>query len=412
MLRVTFMRIVRTTATTLAVTAALGISLLGVPAYAEKPTGEPIKIGSLASMTGLTSTFGTSSDAGIRLAAEERNAAGGVLGRPIEIITADTESDPNKTPLAVLKLLTQDQVVAVIGEVASTRSLAAAPACQKAHIPMLTPASTNIKVTRIGNYIFRSCFTDDFQGVLIAKFSANDLKFTRAALLTDTKSDYSTGLTKVLESTFPKLGGTIVARETYQAGDSTFKTQLTNIKAANPQIVFLPGYYTEIAQIVTQARELGITCPFIGGDGWDSEFTLKNGGKAVEGCYFTNHYFAPALDPNKLDEALQLAKTDPKLAKFDPKVIGFVARFMQRYQNNVPDAMAVLGYDGANIMFDAIERAKSTEGEALRDSLAQTKDYPAVTGNITLGKDRNAIKPGVVIKIQAGAFEMVKQVEP
>lgn len=248
--------------------------------------------------------------------------------------------------------------------------------------------------------------------MLIAKFTANDLKFTRAAILTDTKNDYSTGLTKVLEAEFPRLGGQIVARETYGAGDNSFKTQLANIKAANPEIVFLPGYYTEIALILKDARELGLTCPFIGGDGWDSEFTLKNGGKNVDGCYFTNHYFAPALDPTKLYDSLKNAATDPKLSKFDPKVIGFVVRFMKRYNNQVPDAMAVLGYDGANIMFDAIARAKSTDGPVLRDALAQTKDFPAVTGTITLGKDRNAIKPGVVIKIENGAFELVKRIEP
>ena len=390
---------------------ALGVS----SAYAaDEPKGDPVKIGSLQSMTGLTTTFGTSSDKGIRLAAEERNKAGGLLGRPVEIVTADTESDPNKTPLAVLKLIEQDKVVAVLGEVASSRSIAAAPACQKAHIPLLSPASTNPRVTKLGNYIFRSCFTDDFQGTLIAKFTANDLKLKKAALLTDIKNDYSTGLTKVLDTDFPKLGGTIVAHETYQAGDNNFKTQLTNIKNANPDIVFLPGYYTEIALIVNQARELGITCPFIGGDGWDSDVTLKNGGKAVEGCYFTNHFASPRIDPKDLAE---VEKVDsPKRAELDKKygkeAVGFVIKFMKRYNNEIPDAMAVLGYDAANIMFDSITRAGGTDGEKIRDALAATKDFTGVTGNITIGKDRNAVKPGVVLMIKDGGFDMVKRVEP
>ncbi len=247
-------------------------------AFGADPQGDPIKVGSLNSMTGLNSTFGQSSDRGIRLAAEEQNKAGGVLGRPVEVATGDTESSPDKTSLAVLKLIEQDKVVAVLGEVASSRSIAAAPACQRAKIPLLSPASTNPKVTKLGSYIFRSCFVDDFQGVAIAKFTANDLKLKKAAILTDTKNDYSTGLQKVLEAEFPRLGGEIVAHETYQAGDTNFKTQLTNIKAANPDIVFLPGYYTEAALIVNQARELGLTCPFIGGDGWDSDVTLKQGG--------------------------------------------------------------------------------------------------------------------------------------
>ena len=184
-----------------------------------------------------------------------------MLGRPVEIVTGDTESSPDKTPLAVLKLIEQDKVVAVLGEVASSRSMAAAPACQQAKIPLLSPASTNAKVTKLGTYIFRSCFVDDFQGVAIAKFTAEDLKLKKAAILTDIKNDYSTGLTTVLSQEFPKLGGTIVAKESYQAGDSSFKTQLTNIKNANPDIVFLPGYYTEVANILKDALGVGVDLP-------------------------------------------------------------------------------------------------------------------------------------------------------
>jgi branched-chain amino acid transport system substrate-binding protein len=398
----------------LAVAVAVACGVLGGVVRAEEPKGEPVKIGSLQSMTGLTSTFGTSSDKGIRLAAEERNKAGGVLGRPVEIVTGDTESDPSKTPLAVLKLIEQDKVCAVIGEVASSRSIAAAPKCQAAKVPLLSPASTNPRVTKLGNFIFRSCFTDDFQGVLIAKFTANDLKLKKAAVLTDIKNDYSTGLTKVLDAEFPKLGGTIVLRESYQAGDTTFKTQLANIKAANPDIVFLPGYYTEIALILNEARQLGITCPFIGGDGWDSEVTIKNGGKAVEGCYLTNHVSAPAIDKKDLAElekegSEKRAELDKKYGK---EVVAFVIKFMKRYNNEVPDAMAVLGYDATNIMFEAIGKAGSTEGDKIREALGTTKDFAGVTGNITIGKDRNAVKPGVVLVIKDGKFELVKRVEP
>jgi branched-chain amino acid transport system substrate-binding protein len=366
-------------------------SLLASTGRAADPQGEPIKVGSLNSMTGLTSTFGQSCDRGIRLAAEEQNKAGGVLGRPIEIDTSDTESSPDKTTLAVLKLLEQDKVVAVLGEVASSRSIAAAPACQRAKIPLLSPASTNPQVTKLGNYIFRSCYVDDFQGVVIAKFTANDLHLKKAAILTDTKNDYSTGLRRVLQSEFPKLGGTLVADETYQAGDTNFKTQLTNIKAAHPDIVFLPGYYTEVALIVNQARELGITCPFIGGDGWDSDVTLKQGGAAMNGCYFADHYFS---------------------GDTDPKVVEFVKKYKARFNGEEPDAMAVLGYDGADILFAAIDRAKTTEEPALRNAIAETKDFPGVTGSITIGKDRNAIKPAVVLEIQNGKYQMVKRIAP
>jgi branched-chain amino acid transport system substrate-binding protein len=377
---------------TLAAAACIATaSLLASSTRAADPSGDPIKVGSLNSMTGLNSTFGQSCDRGIRLAAEEQNKAGGVLGRPIEIATSDTESSPDKTSLAVLKLLEQDKVVAVLGEVASSRSIAAAPECQRAKIPLLSPASTNPKVTKLGNYIFRSCFVDDFQGVAIAKFTANDLHLKKAAILTDTKNDYSTGLRRVLQSEFPKLGGELVADETYQAGDTNFKTQLTNIKAANPDIVFLPGYYTEVALIVNQARELGLTCPFIGGDGWDSDITLKQGGAAMNGCYFTDHYFS---------------------GDTDPKVLEFVKKYKARYDNEEPDAMAVLGYDAADILFAAIDRAKTTDEPALRNAIAETQNFPGVTGNITIGKDRNAIKPAVVLEIENGKYQMVKRIAP
>jgi branched-chain amino acid transport system substrate-binding protein len=351
----------------------------------------PIKIGSLQSMTGLNSTFGQSTDKGIRLAMEEKNKAGGIMGRQIEIITADTESSPDKTPLAVLKLIEQDKVVAVLGEVASSRSIAAAPICQKNKIPMLSPSSTNPKVTMQGSYIFRSCFIDDFQGVIIAKYTIEDLKLKRAAIMTDTKNDYSTGLTKILKEDFVKRGGTIVAEETYQAGDASFKTQLNNIKGKNPDIVFLPGYYTEVPQVHKDARELGLNCPFIGGDGWDSDVTLKDGGKYVEGSYFTNHY--DAADP-------------------DPRAQEFAKKYKEHFNGEIPDAMSVTGYDAANIMFAAIENAKSTDGAAVRDALAKTKDFPAVTGAITIGPDRNAVKPAVVMKIEGGKFVLQKRVNP
>lgn len=374
----------------LAVAGLASVGGLSSTVRAAEPQGEPIKVGSLNSMTGLTSTFGQSSDRGIRLAAEECNKAGGVLGRPVEISTADTESSADKTSLAVLKLIEQDKVVAVLGEVASSRSIAAAPECQRAKIPLLSPASTNPKVTKLGTYIFRSCYVDDFQGVAISKFTAADLKLKKAAILTDVKNDYSTGLTRVIEADFPKRGGQLVAHESYQAGDTNFKTQLTNIKNANPDIVFLPGYYTEVALIVNQARELGLTCPFIGGDGWDSDITLKQGGAAVNGCYFADHYFS---------------------GDSDPKVVAFVAKYKSKY-NETPDAMAVLGYDAANILFAAIDRAKTTAEPALRNSIGETKNFPGVTGNITIGRDRNAIKPAAILEIKDGKFTMVKRVAP
>jgi branched-chain amino acid transport system substrate-binding protein len=345
-----------------------------------------IKIGSLQSLSGDTSTFGQSSEKGITLAMEERNKAGGLLGKQIEVITADDQSKAELVPQAVLKLIQQDKVCAILGEVASGRTLAAAADAERNKIPLLSPASTATRVTQQGEYVFRSCFTDDQQGKWMVEFVAKNLKFKKAALLVDTQSPYSVGLGKVIEAEFPKYGGEIVIKENYSTGQKDFQNQLTNIRAQNPEIVFLPGYYTEIVNMLPQARKLGITCPFIGGDGWDSDQTIKVGKEAVNGCYFTNHY----------------APEDP-----DPKVQEFVKKFKARFNGETPDAMAVLAYDAANILFAAIDRAKSTDGPKIRDALSQTKDFDGVTGKITIGPDRNAIKPGVVLEIENGQLKLV-----
>jgi branched-chain amino acid transport system substrate-binding protein len=351
--------------------------------------GDTLKIGSLQSTTGDTSTFGLSSNKGIDLAAGEQNAKGGVLGKKIQMVLADDQSQASQVRQAVLKLIEQDHVVAILGEVASGRTAAAAPDCQRNKIPLLSPASTRNDITDLGDYIFRSCYTDALQGKWVADYASQNLHLTRAALFTDSQNPYSVGLSKVIKAEFTKAGGTIVVDENYASGNQDFQSQLTNIRAGNPQIVFLPGYYTEVVKILPQARKLGINVPFIGGDGWDSDVTLKQGGDAVNGCYFTNHY-APD-DPN-------------------PRVQEFVAKFKQHYNGEVPDAMAVLGYDAANILFAAIERAGSTDGEKIRDAIGQTKDFPGVTGNITIGADRNATKPGVVLQIDGGKLKMVARV--
>jgi branched-chain amino acid transport system substrate-binding protein len=379
MIRWTFLRM-------LSVVALVSISLIG--GCGGSGEGDKIKVGSLQSLTGDTSTFGQSSEKGIKLATEERNKAGGVLDKQIEVITADDQSKAEQVPQAVLKLIQQDHVVAVLGEVASGRTAAAAPDAQRNKVPLLSPASTRNDVTELGDYIFRSCFTDDLQGKWMVEFAAQK-KFKKAALLVDVQNAYSVGLAKVIEAEFPRTGGAIVIRENYSGGQKDFQNQLTNIRAQNPDIVFLPGYYTEVVNILPQARKLGLTVPFIGGDGWDSDQTIKVGKEAVNGCYFTNHY----------------SPDDPT-----PRVQDFVKKFKARFDGEEPDAMAVLAYDAANILFHAIDRAKSTDGPKIRDALAATKDFQGVTGNITIGPDRNAIKPGVVLEIVDGKTKMVAHV--
>lgn len=351
---------------------------------------EFIKVGEYVSLTGNTATFGQSTDRGVQIALDEINAAGGVLGKKIKVIVEDTQSKPETSKTAVLKLIKQDHVVALIGEIASSRTLAAAPEAQRSQVPMITPGSTNPAVTEKGDYIFRICFIDPFQGQVMAKFASQELKSKRAAILTDVKNDYSVGLAKNFKDVFTQAGGEIVAEESYSEGDTDFKPQLTAIKNKNPDILVVPGYYTEVGIIANQARELGMQQPMIGGDGWDSAQTISIGGKAIEGSYFTNHYAAD--DPN-------------------PVVQEFRKKYEERFKET-PDAMAALGYDTMRLLADAIKRAGTTEGKALRDAIAATKGFPAVTGAVTIDENRNAKKPISVIKIENGQFKLAKAIEP
>ncbi|MCS7079209.1 MAG: ABC transporter substrate-binding protein [Chloracidobacterium sp.] len=349
-----------------------------------------IKIGVYMPMTGDTATFGTSSMGGIRLATEERNAAGGIRGSRIELILEDDRGQPEEAKTVVTRLVTRDKVVAVLGEVGSARSIVAAAVCQQKGVPMLTPSSTNEKVTRKGDYIFRVCFIDPFQGEAAAKFAATVLKFTRAAIITDVKNDYSVGLTKSFRESFTRLGGMIVIEKNYQAGDASFNAQLTSIREAGVDFVYAPGYYGDVGQIIKQARELGLRVPFIGGDGWDSPDLWRGGKEALNGCFITNHY---SVD-------------NP-----DPRVQAFIAAYRRRY-GDTPDALAALAYDGARVLYDAIERANSTDGARIRDALAATRDFPGVTGTITLDANRNAVKPAVILELRDGAYHYRTTIAP
>lgn len=349
-----------------------------------------IVVGEFASLTGPIATFGQSSHKGIVMAIDEMNADGGVLGKKLRLVTEDDQSKPEEARTAALKLIRQDGVVALLGEIASSNSKAAAPAAQQAKVPMISPGSTNPDVTAIGDYIFRVCFVDPFQGAVMAKFAREYLKAQNVAILVDVKSDYSVGLAKFFEEAFTKAGGKIAIRQDYSAGDIEFSAQLTAIKAKNPDAIFLPGYYTEVGLIVKKARELGITAPFLGGDGWDSPRTVEIGGSAVNGSYFSNHY------------------SSENTASV---VQNFVRAFKARYHEE-PDAMAALGYDAAKLLADAIRRAGTTEHRALRNAIASTRDFPGVTGTITLNEQRNAVKSAVVLVIENGRFKYFTTIHP
>lgn len=373
-------------------------SLLLICAGCKKPSdssggganAEVIKVGEYASLTGTEATFGQSSHNGTQLAIDDINAAGGVLGKKIQLIYEDDQSKAGESATIVRKLISRDNVVAVLGEVASGRSLEAGPICQQNKIPMISPSSTNPKVTEVGDYIFRICFLDSFQGVVLARFAQNTLKAKNVAVLTDVKAPYSVGLAQYFKERFQADGGTILIEQKYSGGDKDFNAQLTAIKAANPQAVFVPGYYTEAGLIALQARRLGLTCPLFGGDGWESPKLTEIGGAAVEGTYYSTHY-------SPEDQS--------------PLVQNFVKKFQQRY-NETPDAMAALGYDSAMVLADAIKRAGTTESAKLRDAIAATKELVGVTGKTSIDSKRDASKPAVIVTIQGGKFKYVETIAP
>ena len=353
---------------------------------------QDIPVGEYASLTGSEATFGINSDNGVQLAAEEINNAGGVLGRKIKLVVEDDQSKPGQPSSAVKKLIDSDKVVAVIGEIASSRSLEAAPICQEAKIPMVSPGSTNPTVTEKGDYIFRVCFIDPFQGTVMAKFALDTLHAKKVAILSDVTSDYSKGLSQYFTEYYKSHGGQIVIERSYSGSgkDKDFRAQLTAIKAAQPDAIFVPGYYTEAGLIGKQARILGLKVPLLGGDGWDSPKLAEIAGSALDGCYFSTH-FSPA-DKN-------------------PKVQDFVKKYTAKYKAG-PDGMAPLGYDAMMILADAIKKAGTTEGDKVRDALASVKNYDAVTGMISIDEKRNATKSAVVLEVEGKENKFVTSVAP
>ena len=356
-----------------------------------KGSGDEILIGEFGSLSGSEATFGISSTNGLKLAVEEMNNSGGLLNKKIKLITYDDQGKPSEAQTVVQRLIKNDNVVAVIGEVASSRSKAGAPICQQNKIPMITPASTNPEVTAIGDYIFRVCFIDPFQATVVSKFIINTLKLKRVAILKDVKNAYSTGLSDFFEKEFKTMGGEIGEIQSFQAVDKDFKAQLTSIKAKNPEAIFIPAYYTDVNLISIQAREIGITVPLIGSDGWESEKLTEGKAKdALEGCFFSTH----------------VSTENP-----DPAIQNFITKYKAKY-NSMPDAMSFLAYDAGMILFDAMKRAGTTDPEKVKNELAKTKDYNGVTGKISINEQRNAIKPAVILEIKGGQFKYKETVAP
>jgi branched-chain amino acid transport system substrate-binding protein len=359
----------------------------------EGPDRTTIKIGYYGDLSGPTFNFGESAKNGVLMAAEEINRSGGINGRKIDVVIEDDQGSPERAATLVSKLLNHDQVVAVIAGGASGNSLAAAPRAQALKIPFISPSSTDPAVTRTGDYIFRVCFIDAFQGEVMAKFAANALNAKRTAIMVDFNNPYSRGLSEFFELSFTKLGGEIVSKQSYAQGDSDYKGQLSTIGATNPDAIYIPGYYGDVAIMAKQARQLGLNQPLLGGDGWDAPELWQLGGDALNNSYITSHYSAG-------DPAALIQK--------------FVHDYKQLYGNLEPDSHAALAYDAMHVVEDAIRRAGTTGAAKLREALAQTKDFAGVTGMISMNADRDAVKPAVVIKLEDGRriYEETIQPEP
>ncbi|HZX43988.1 MAG TPA: ABC transporter substrate-binding protein [Myxococcaceae bacterium] len=359
---------------------------------APRPSTGPLLLGMVGALTGPEAHFGLETQNGVQLAVEEANAAGGVQGRMLALRSYDSQSRPEEAANAMTRLVNQDRALFVVGENQSSNSLAMAPAAAAGEVPMISPSSTNPRVTSEGGpYVFRVCFTDTFQGQILARFARETLKAERVGMLVDQKSDYAVGLAKVFARRFGALGGKVVAEEAYAKGDTDFRSQLTRAKAARPEVLFIPGYYSDIGPMARQARELGLRATLLGGDGWDSGERLGQlGGTAVEGALYSTH-FAPDNPGGRVQQ--------------------FLARYKARF-GHVPDALGALGYDAARVGIDALRRSNGVGGAALREQIARTRDFEGITGRITLGPDRDAVKPAVIVKLVKGEPTFAAEVAP
>lgn len=364
----------------------------------QQPAGETatIPVGINVELSGAVASYGSNARDGAVLAIEEINAAGGVLGKQLEGLQRDCKSTADEA-MSVSAALVGENIVAQIGPLTSGDVAGSTPIMMENKIPLIAPAATAANVTvdeKTGEtraYIFRVCFIDPFQGTLMAQFAADNLKAKTAAIYADTSSDYGKGLAAYFKQTFTEKGGTIVSEEGFVSGDRDFNATLTKIKGSNPDFIYVPGYYQEVAPLIKQARELGITAPIGGGDGWDSPDMLSvAGAEALNNTFFTNHYSSQDTDP---------------------QVVAFVEAFKAKY-NKEPDAFAALGYDCAQLLAQAIKDADSTDPQKITDALANIKDFVGVTGKMTIDDQHNPIKAGVVIEFKDGTQTVNTRIQP
>ncbi len=354
-----------------------------------------IILGANYEMTGALAAVAKQTVNGINLAIKQTNEQGGVLGKQIKLIIADNKSEPSESANAITKLIKNDNVKLVFGSVASSNVLATVQIAHDSKIPLITATATNPSVTmeqdQVRPYVFRTCFIDPFQGEVMANFAAKSLQAKNAVMYIDSSSDYSKGLAKIFAEKFIANGGIIIGEESFLQKDQDFKSTLTKIKAINPDVVFIPAYYEEVGKIIRQAREIGIKSQLIGTDGWDDPKLIEIAGlSAVEGTFFSNHY-------SPQDQ--------------DPKVVGFVKAYKAEY-NQEPSALAVLGYDCALVVIDAIKRAGSDDPEKIRQALEETKKLQITTGLLSIDNNHNPIKSAVVVEIKNGQQIFKEKINP
>lgn len=373
------------------------ILLIGLLSGCTDSASKDIKIGMVYELTGNTASYGTSAAAGAKLAFKEINANGGVLGKQIQIVTADNKGEPSESANAMTKVITQDKVVAITGFTVSSCGIAGSAVAEDNKIPFVAAATVNPRVTvdektgKVKEYTFRACFIDSFQGTVGANFALNTLKKSKSAIMVDNSSDYSKGLAQIFKDVFTKGGGQVVVEEAYLQKDQDFKSVLTKIKAQNPEIIYLPGYYDDVGKIIKQARELGITVPILGGDAWDSPRLVELGSpEALNNTYFTNFY--STQDTNPASQA-------------------FLAAYKKEY-NELPDSMAAMGYDAAYLLVDAIKRAGSVDSAKIREALAATQDFKSVSGSMNLSPTHDAIRGVVIIEMKDGQQVYKETVKP
>jgi branched-chain amino acid transport system substrate-binding protein len=365
---------------------ALGPAALGCSGCnpGSKPANQDVwRVGAYLSLSGAETQFGVDTKEGIELAVDEVNKAGGIKGRPLKVLFEDDKTNPQEATNKVLQLIDRDKVVAILGEVSSSRSKAGGIVANKKKVPMITPSSTHPEVTQVGPFVFRVCFTDDVQGRMGAEFIVKKLGKKRIAMLFTSDDLYSSGLAHEFREHVKKLGAEIVLEKSFLETETNFTTYITEIRDAKPEVIYAPIYYTAMVPIARQAKAAGVKGDmFVGGDGWDADTLLVDAGDELEGALFTNHYAPDVPWPNSKQ---------------------FVATYKDRFKRE-PTSLAAMGYDAAKVLADAIGRAKEDTPDAIRQAIQETKDFQGATGTITIDPDRNADKPLVIVQIKGKKF--------